>query len=136
VGKQALLYAGTVVVFFAIDLVWLNLVAKDFYRERIGGLLLDQFNLPVALGFYLLYIVGIIVFAVLPGIQAGSVLEALWRGALFGLVAYGTYDLTNLSTLKDWSPVLTVVDMVWGTVLTGAVASAGWWLAGLLGMRA
>ena len=133
--KTVMLYLGTVVVFFAIDLVWLNIVAKDFYRARLGGLLLDQFNLPVGLAFYLLYIVGILVFAVLPGVEKGSLVEALWRGALLGLVAYGTYDLTNLSTLKDWSPVLTVVDMVWGTVLTGSVASASWWIAGLLGMR-
>jgi uncharacterized membrane protein len=95
-----------------------------------------SFNLPVGLAFYLLYIVGIIVFAVLPGVEKGSVVEALWRGALLGLVAYGTYDLTNLSTLKDWSPAITVVDMVWGTVLTGTVASASWWIAGLLGFKA
>jgi len=134
--KQIALYLGTVVVFFAIDLVWLNFVAKDFYRRHIGSLLLDQFNMPVALAFYLLYIVGIIVFAVLPGVDKGSIVEALWRGALFGLVAYGTYDLTNLSTLKDWSPLLSVVDMAWGTVLTGTVASASWWIAGLLGLKA
>jgi uncharacterized membrane protein len=134
--KTFWLYLATVPVFFAVDFVWLNFVAKSFYRERLGSLLLADFNLPVALAFYLLYIVGIIVFAVLPGIEKGSLVEALWRGALFGLVAYGTYDLTNLSTLKDWSPVITVVDMVWGTVLTGVVASASWWIAGLLGMKA
>jgi uncharacterized membrane protein len=134
--KTFWLYLATVPVFFAVDIVWLNFVAKNFYRERLGALLLDQFNLPVGLAFYLLYIVGIIVFAVLPGVEKGSVVEALWRGALLGLVAYGTYDLTNLSTLKDWSPAITVVDMVWGTVLTGTVASASWWIAGLLGFKA
>jgi uncharacterized membrane protein len=134
--KTLWLYLATVPVFFAVDIVWLNFVAKNFYRDRLGALLLDQFNLPVGLAFYLLYIVGIIVFAVLPGVEKGSLVEALWRGALLGLVAYGTYDLTNLSTLKDWSPVITVVDMVWGTVLTGTVASASWWIAGLLGLKA
>jgi uncharacterized membrane protein len=134
--KTFWLYLATVPVFFAVDIVWLNFVAKNFYRERLGALLLDQFNLPVGLAFYLLYIVGIIVFAVLPGVEKGSVVETLWRGALLGLVAYGTYDLTNLSTLKDWSPAITVVDMVWGTVLTGTVASASWWIAGLLGFKA
>jgi uncharacterized membrane protein len=134
--KTFWLYLATVPVFFAVDIVWLNFVAKNFYRERLGALLLDQFNLPVGLAFYLLYIVGIIVFAVLPGVDKGSLVEALWRGALLGLVAYGTYDLTNLSTLKDWSPAITVVDMVWGTVLTGTVASASWWIAGLLGFKA
>lgn len=134
--KHLWLYLATVPVFFAIDVVWLNFVAKGFYRERLGSLLLADFNLPVALVFYLLYIVGILVFAVLPGIESGSVLEALWRGALFGLIAYGTYDLTNLATLKDWSPAVVAVDMVWGTVLTATVSSASWWIAGLLGMRA
>ena len=113
-----------------------NITVLLFYRARIGSLLLERFNVPVALGFYLLYVVGVLVFAVMPGVEKGPVTEALWRGALFGLVAYATYDLTNLSTLKDWSPVLTAVDMAWGTVLTGTVASAGWWIAGLLGVRA
>jgi uncharacterized membrane protein len=134
--KTFWLYLATVPVFFAIDFVWLNFVAKSFYRERLGSLLLPDFNLPVALAFYLLYIVGIIVFAVLPGVEKGSMVEALWRGALLGLVAYGTYDLTNMSTLQGWSPVITVVDMIWGTVLTASVASVSWWIAGLMGFKA
>jgi uncharacterized membrane protein len=134
VPKTIWLYLATVPVFFGIDFIWLTFVANGFYRARLGPLLLEKFDMRVGLAFYLLYIVGILVFAVLPGVEKHSVVEALWRGALFGLVAYATYDLTNWATLKDWSPAVAMVDMAWGAVLTGTVASASWWIAGRLGI--
>jgi len=108
-------YGLTVVGFLAIDAVWLTTMTGAFYKPRLGSLLLDKPDLVTALGFYLLYCGGIVGLAVRPGLQSGEWTEALWRGALLGLVAYGT--------LKGWSVELTIVDMIWGTVLTGAAAS-------------
>lgn len=123
------LYLLTTLVFFAIDLVWLSTVAQGFYQNQIGPLLKSPFNLPVAAGFYLFYIVGILIFAVLPGMEKGSLFEVVWRGALFGALAYGTYDLTNLATLKGYTWQVAAVDMVWGTVLTGTVSAASYYIA-------
>jgi uncharacterized membrane protein len=123
------LYLCALVVFLACDAVWLGVVARRFYMDEIGSLLLDPPNWPVAGAFYLLYLVGVVVFAMLPGLETGSLATALWRGALLGLVAYGTYDLTNLSTLKGFTARIALVDMAWGTVLTGVVAAFGLWLA-------
>jgi uncharacterized membrane protein len=127
------LYFATLVAFFAIDLVWLSLVARAFYRKYLGFLMAPKVNLPAALIFYLLFVVGILVFAILPGLEAGSLKTTLVRAALFGLIAYATYDLTNLATLKDWPVIVTVVDLVWGTVLSVAVSSAGYMAGKWLG---
>lgn len=127
-------YLSTAVVFFAIDYVWLSRIALGFYRDRLGGLLLDQPNLAVAGAFYLVYVVGIVYFAVVPALNAGSAMHAVLAGALLGLIAYGTYDMTNLATIKNWSVAVTVVDIVWGAVLTGFSAWAGYmatrWISG------
>lgn len=123
------LYFATLVAFFAIDLVWLGLVARTFYRNYLGFLMAPQVNWPAALIFYLLFVVGVLVFAILPGLEAGSLKTTLVRAALLGLIAYATYDLTNLATLKDWPVIVTVVDLIWGTVLSVAVSCAGY-LAG------
>lgn len=128
-AKLVQLYLLTTVVFFAIDLVWLTFVANSFYQAQIGPLLKSPFNLPVAAGFYLFYVVGVLALAVIPGIEKGALIEALWRGALLGAVAYGTYDLTNLATLKGYTWQVAVVDITWGTVLTGTVATAGFLIA-------
>jgi uncharacterized membrane protein len=120
------LYFATLVAFLAIDLVWLGLVARTFYRKYIGFLMAPQVNWPAALIFYLLFVFGILVLVVLPGLQAGSLKTTLLRAALFGLVAYATYDLTNLATLKDWPLIVTVVDLIWGTVLSVAVSYVGY----------
>jgi len=125
-------YLATGAVFLVCDLVWLGLVAKGFYRSRLGGLLLDDFNLPAALAFYLIYLAGIMVFAALPAFNAGSWKVALGLGAAFGFFAYATYDLTNLATLRGWSASLAMVDIAWGTVLTGVSAAAGFMAARLL----
>jgi uncharacterized membrane protein len=116
-------YGLTIVGFLAIDGVWLATMTAAFYKPRLGGLLLDKPDLVPALVFYLVYCAGVVGLAVRPALQSGEWIDALWRGALLGLVAYGTYDLTNQATLKGWSLELTIVDMIWGTVLTGAAAS-------------
>lgn len=124
--KYLIAYGATMLVFFAIDFVWLGVVAKDFYRERLGALMLEQVNLPVAAVFYLIYIVGIVVFAISPALQGGSWKTALMLGGLFGFIAYGTYDVTNLATLRGWPVSVVIVDMAWGTVLTGVSATLGY----------
>ena len=119
-----LAFASSLVAMAVIDGVWLGAVARTFYRRHLGFLMADRPNWTAAIAFYLLYVLGVTIFAVLPGLDAGSVWDAAWRGAIFGLVAYATYDLTNAATLRGWPSIVTVVDMAWGTVLTAAVASA------------
>lgn len=121
--KQALiLYGITLAVFFLIDMIWLGLVAKGFYRRQLGGFLSPDVRWGAAFLFYVLYIVGLLVFVVRPALSRGAPLEALLFGALFGLICYATYDLSNMATLKQWPPIVTVVDLVWGTALGGAVS--------------
>lgn len=128
-GKLALLYGISVAVFFALDFTWLSIATQRIYRRYLGDLLAGQPRLGVAAGFYLLFVVGIVALAVLPALQEGSAVGALWRGALFGFLAYATYDLTNLSTIRDWPWQVSVIDMAWGTVLNAVVAVAGYYAA-------
>lgn len=120
------LYLATLVVFFAVDMAWLGLAARSFYRRQLGFLMASSPNWPAAVVFYLLFVLGILVFVVLPGLQAGSLRTTLWRAALFGLITYATYDLTNLATVRDWPLLVAVVDMIWGTVLSMVVSLAGY----------
>jgi uncharacterized membrane protein len=120
------LYLATFIAFLAVDAVWLAFVARTFYRKYLGFLMAPNPNWLAAILFYLLFVVGILVLVVLPGLETGSLKTTLLRGALFGLVAYATYDLTNLATVKDWPLIVTVVDMIWGTVLSTAVSYAGY----------
>ena len=122
------LYLVTTIAFFAIDMVWLGLVARTFYRKYLGFLMAPSPNWLAAIIFYLLFIVGILVFVVLPGLEDNSFKTTLLRAALFGLITYSTYDLTNLATVKDWPVLITVVDMAWGTVLSVAVSSISFWV--------
>ncbi|MDH4335269.1 MAG: DUF2177 family protein [Chloroflexota bacterium] len=115
-------FLATVGVFIVIDGVWLGLVARTFYRRHLGYLMAEKPNWAAAGVFYLLYAIGLTVFAVIPGTDAASALEGLWRGALFGLVAYATYDLTNQATVRDWPAIVTGVDLAWGTILSASVA--------------
>ena len=128
------LYFSALVAFFAIDMVWLGLVARTFYRNQLGFLLSPSINWVAAIVFYLLFIAGILVLVVLPGLEDNSLKTTILRAALFGLVTYATYDLTNLATVKNWPLMVTVVDMIWGTVLSVLVSLAGFvlgrWLAG------
>ena len=115
-------------VFAVIDGIWLSIVANSFYKSQIGNLLLKQFNMGAAVAFYLIYIVGLIVFVISPALEKGSIKDALVYGALFGFVAYATYDLTNLATLKGYTLKLALVDMAWGTILTGSVSAIAVWI--------
>lgn len=126
IASYAAAYASTAVVFLGIDFIWLSTISNSFYRNRIGSLLLDYPNLGIAGLFYLVYVAGIVHFAVMPAVHGASWATALVNGALLGLVAYGTYDMTNLATLKDWSVSVSVVDMIWGTALTGLAATCGY----------
>ncbi len=119
-------YVSTAVVFFALDYLWLTRIAIGFYREHIGGLLLASPNFAAAGIFYLFYVVGLVYFAVMPAVSAGSVVTALVNGALLGLLAYGTYDMTNLATLKGWSLQVSLVDMAWGAFLSATASAAGY----------
>lgn len=128
------LYGLTALVFFAIDLVWLGVVAQGFYQKHLGHLLRPDVVWPAALVFYLMYLAGVLVFAVLPGLEAGSLPRTLALGAFFGLVAYATFDLTCMALFRDFPLVVVVVDLVWGTVLTGTVATASFALGRWLGL--
>ena len=115
------LYFLTLVVFLVIDSLWLGLVAPKFYRAQIGYIMTDTPNLMAAGIFYLLFVAGMLVFVVEPGVRQDSLIRTVLRGALFGLVTYATYDLTNLATLKGWPVLVTVVDLSWGTILSAIV---------------
>lgn len=123
----AIAYLASAATLLVLDIVWLTLAVPRLYRPQMGSLLADQPNLPVAAIFYLLYVVGIVVFVVLPAVGSGSWLSALGLGALLGLVAYGTYDFTNLATLRGWPVALSFIDVTWGIFLTATSALAGYW---------
>jgi len=109
-------------VFFVIDMVWLILVAKKFYKEQIGFLMKPDINWLAAIIFYVLFIAGLVIFVISPAVEKHSWVHALIFGALFGLITYATYDLTNLATLKDWPIIVTIVDLIWGTVLASSIS--------------
>ena len=127
------LYFLTIPVFFAIDMVWLGYASRGFYKNNIGHLMSSTVNWPAAIIFYLVFIVGILVFAVGPALKDNSPGKAVLLGALFGFFTYATYDLTNLATLKNWPVKVVVVDIAWGVVLCSSVAMIstflGRWLA-------
>jgi uncharacterized membrane protein len=112
-------YFVTLVTFLLVDSVWLGVIARKFYRTQLGSLITDQTNWAVATLFYLCYAVGMQIFVIYPALRKGDWLSALLMGLLYGFFTYMTYDLTNLATLKDWSPLITVVDIAWGTFLGG-----------------
>lgn len=121
-------YLATAVVFFTLDLLWLGWVAREFYRGQLGELQRPSPILSVAAAFYALYVIGIVIFAVAPAIEAGSWRTALVLGGLFGFFAYATYDLTNIATLRSWPVAMSLVDLAWGTVLTAVSAAVGYGL--------
>lgn len=110
-------YAIAIVVFFLVDMLWLGVIAKRFYNEQIGHLLKTDVNWIAAIVFYFIFIVGVVTFVLIPAWNDGTWVQALLMGGLFGFIAYSTYDLTNLATLKDWPMALTIVDLIWGTIL-------------------
>lgn len=113
-------YLLTALVFLVIDLLWLGLLASKLYRMYLGHLLAEKTNFLAAGAFYLLYVAALLVFVINPAITAGSATQALYMGAFLGLVMYATYDLTNLATLKDWPITITLIDLAWGSFVTGA----------------
>lgn len=118
------LYFIALPIFFAMDMIWLGVAAKNFYVKQIGFLMKSNVNWLAAVLFYLLFIVGLVVFVIAPAVEKGSWVRALPFGALFGLITYATYDLTNLATVKDWPIALTAVDLTWGAVLAASVSVA------------
>jgi len=120
----AIAYVSTAVVFLALDAVWLGAMADRLYRPAIGHLMADRFSLAPAVLFYLLYVAGVVVFAVMPALASGRWTTALGLGAMLGLLAYATYDLTNQATLKDWAWSVTIADLCWGTFVTAVSAAA------------
>lgn len=124
-------YVGAFLTLAVLDGAWLGLVARDFYQSRVGDLLLPKPNWGVAAIFYLAYPAGVVLFAVAPALDAGSVLRAAVLGLLLGALAYGTYDLTNLATLKGWSAAVALVDVAWGAFATAVAAGGGFLLARL-----
>ncbi|MCU0363434.1 MAG: DUF2177 family protein [Bacteroidales bacterium] len=109
-------------VFFVIDMFWLVLVARKFYKEHLGFLMRTDVNWFAAVLFYLIFIAGLVAFVIFPAVEKQSLKHALLAGAFFGLVTYATYDLTNLATLRDWPLIVTVVDLAWGMVLSASIS--------------
>jgi uncharacterized membrane protein len=126
------LYLIAIPVFFVLDILWLGVVARGFYQDQIGHLLRERVNWGAAAAFYLVFLAGVVVFVVLPAIERQSLQHALVYGALFGLVTYAAYDLTNLAVARDWPLAVTVVDMAWGAVLTATVSGVTYSLANRL----
>ncbi|WP_417435763.1 DUF2177 family protein [Hoeflea sp.] len=121
-------WAGTAVFILIIDAVWLGLVASGFYARQLGDLMLDSPKLSIAAVFYVMYSGVVVLLASAPAFRSGSLQDALLLGAILGFAAYGTYDITNMATLKNWPLVMSLVDMAWGTALTAAASAAGYWL--------
>ena len=122
------LYLVSLFVFFAIDLLWLGVIAKNLYKEQIGFLMTDQIRWGAAILFYCLYLFGLVFFAILPAFKENEWNMALLNGAVFGLICYATYDLTNLATLKGWPVKIVLYDLVWGTFISGVTALITYWI--------
>lgn len=121
-------YLLTTVAFFAIDLLWLGVIAKGFYSRHLANFLSPEVNWVAAIVFYLLFIIGIFIFAILPAVEKQSWIHALIYGGLFGFFTYATYDLTNLATLSNWPIRVVIVDIIWGLVLTASVSISGYFI--------
>ena len=124
-NKYVAAYAGTAIVMVALDMLWLGVIAKPMYQQGIGHLMAEKPNVGVAVVFYLLYALGVVIFAVSPQHNGSSWALTLMMGALFGFFAYATYDLTNLATLRDWPLRLSLIDIGWGTLVSAASAAGG-----------
>ena len=126
-------YLAAGVAFLIIDAIWLTIMADALYRPLMGDKLAPQFHLAPAVVFYLIYIAGIVFFAIMPALAGGGLAKAALNGAMLGLVAYATYDLTNHATLRDWPLAVTLADIPWGMFVTAAGASAGFLAASRFG---
>ncbi len=128
------LYLIALASFFTIDMLWLGLIAKNFYAKQIGHLMKTDINWAAAIIFYLIFIFGLVVFVIIPAMEKGSWVYTLFFGALFGLVCYATYDLTNLAVAKDWPLLVTVVDLIWGVILAASVSAITYFIANKIGL--
>lgn len=122
-SRILLTYLVSVPIFFVIDMIWLGVIARGFYRKALEPLLAPTINWTAALLFYFLFLFGILIFALMPGMERRSLVYTITMAALFGLIAYATYDLTNLATLRDWPLTLSIVDMIWGAFLSASTAA-------------
>jgi uncharacterized membrane protein len=127
--KPVYLYLIAMVIFFALDMLWLGLIAKNLYQKKLAFVISPDVNWPAAIVFYLLYIGGILFFAIYPALRESHWQTALLHGALLGGLCYATYDLTNMVTIKGWPLIITVVDIAWGMVITGTTAFLSYLLA-------
>ena len=123
ISRMLLTYVVSVPVFFAVDMIWLGVIAKGFYRKALEPLLTPNINWTAAIIFYFLFLAGILIFALIPGMAKRSLGYTVLMAALFGFIAYATYDLTNLATLRDWPLMLSIVDMLWGAFLSASTAA-------------
>lgn len=123
--KFLVAYLITAIVFLVIDYIWLGFVMKDYFQEQLGHLMADEVNFGIAAIFYLFFAAGIVVLAVFPALESGSWVKAAYLGAIIGAMAYGTYDITNMATLRDWPTQMSVIDIAWGTSLTALCSVAG-----------
>lgn len=119
-------YFAALFVFVVLDMAWLAAMASRLYRPTLGNILIADVNLPPAIMFYLFYPVGLVVFALMPALKSRSITMAAAYGALFGFLAYATYDLTNYSTLRNWTMQLTIIDLLWGTMLSATAAAVSY----------
>ena len=125
ITKYLAAYAGTAIIMVALDMLWLGLIAKPLYQQGIGHLMTDTPNIPVAVLFYLLYALGVVIFAVTPQTGGADWAKTITMAALFGFFAYATYDLTNLATLRGWPWSLALIDVLWGTFVSAMAAVGG-----------
>lgn len=122
--KYISVYVIAAVIFLALDALWLGFVARGFYQAHIGPLLLERPRFGVAAVFYAIYVVGLLYFALIPGLEAGSLSTTLLKAALFGFFCYLTYDASNLATLKGYAESIAVADVIWGAVISAVTAGA------------
>ena len=128
------LYLIALPIFFILDFIWLGLIARKFYLSELGLLMKTNINWVVAIIFYLIFIIGLVIFAIAPAVKNQSLMQAIILGGLFGFFAYATYDLTNLATLKNWPVPVSIVDMIWGVLLAGSVSTVTFFIASKLGL--
>ncbi len=117
------IYLTAISIFLLIDAFWLGFIAKRFYRKEIGFLLSSNVNWVAAGLFYILFVFGLVFFVIEPAIKGGAWIDALFSGSLFGLIAYATYDLTNLATIEGWPLKVTIIDLIWGVFIGGSVST-------------
>jgi uncharacterized membrane protein len=128
-------YFTTLIVFLFADMIWLGTMSRRLYRPTLGDILLTDVSMAPAIAFYLLYPVGLVIFAILPALKSGDLSTAIFFGVLFGLFTYGTYDLTNQATVRNWTTNLTLIDMAWGGFMGGLTAATTCWIMTKLGFQ-